>query len=232
LLALAGCHKTGPTSFTLQLKAKYGNQNFEINSVNTDQQGRYIDFTTLKFYLSHINLIKTDGSLVKVSDVAIFDFSDTTNLSVTVNNIQGDFSGISFVCGLDSLTNDTTTPRLYSAPNPLSGDYGMAWLMLNYQFEVLEAKWDTTPGPVYHNALLYHIGTNAAYRQTVLNKSFTVKDNPYNMVIYLDAAQIFNNNTTGENLNIVTQGSTMSGSTDNPTVLTTFCNNFSHAFTF
>ena len=231
LLALSSCKKPGAT-FTLQLKAKYGAQDFRINSTYVDPLGRYVNIGTLKFYLSRINLIKNNGSLVKVTDLAIFDFSDTTALSISVPNINGSFTGISFACGLDSVTNDTADPLNYSVPNPLAGDYNMYWSMLKYQFEILEGKWDTQDTAFLHNPLVYHIGTNAAYRQTQLNKSFSISSNNYNMVVYLDVEQIFNNATTGETINLVTESSTMSSSTDNQAVLPKFVDNFSKAFTF
>ena len=233
VLAFSSCKKPGAT-FTLQIKAKYGTQDFRLNSTNIDPSGRYVQISALKFYLSHINLIKSNGSLVSLANVAIFDFSDTTALSISASNIQGDFSGISFACGLDSLANDTTDPLNYAMPNPLSGDYNMYWPMIKYQFEVLEGKWDTAVMPIMRNTLVYHIGTNPAYRLAQLNKSFSVSNSNYNMVMYLDVEQIFNNTTTGETLNIgiLNQQSSMSSSTDNPAVLPIFVDNFSKAFTF
>ena len=233
-IVFSSCKKDGPTTFTLQLKAKFGDQSFALNSANIDASGRYITLSTLKFYLSHINLIKSNGDSVNVASTAIFDFSQTGDLSVSVSNIQGDFSGISFACGLDSLTNDTTNPLYCSSSNPLNGEYNMYWPMIKYQFEVVEGKWDTAVIPIMRNTLLYHIGTNAAYRHTQLTKAFSVSGNPYNMVIYLDVSQIFNNTATGETINIadVSQQSSMSSSTDNPAVLPKFSDNFSKAFTF
>ena len=229
-IALSSCKKDGSATFTLLLKAKYGTQNFEMNSDYTDASNRYIQFSNLKFYLSHINLVKSDGSTVKVSDVAFFDLNDTTNLSISVKNVQGDFTGISFACGLDSLTNDTTDPNAYLPPNPLSGSYDMYWPMIKYQFEVLEGKWDTAALPIMRNGLVYHIGTNPAYRTTRLNKAFSISGNPYTVTLYLDVAQIFTNTTTNQTLDISTEPSSQSGPSDNPVIMPTFANNFSNSF--
>ena len=67
-------------SFTLKMKAKYGNQPFALNSPNIDSAGRYIVMSSLQFYLSHISLVKTDGSKVSIADAAVFNFSDTATL--------------------------------------------------------------------------------------------------------------------------------------------------------
>ena len=235
ILFPSSCKKpvTGST-LTLQLNAKYGTQNFALNAANVDPQGRYIIMSALQFYLSHIYLIKTDSTKVKVSDIALFDFSNPSSLSVSIKNVEGNFTGISFVCGLDSLTNDTTNPNNYSPPNPLSGDYNTYWLAWNsYRFEVMEGKWDTAVMPIMHYGIVYHIGRNLAYRQTQINKSFSVCcGTPYTLNLNLDVEKIFYNTSTNETLDIATEGSTSSMPTDNPVILTTFADNFSTAFSY
>ena len=209
LLSTSSCKKDKGSAFTLQLKANYGGQNFAIYSPCVDPQGRLIEISAFEFYLSHIYLIKSDSTKVKVSDVALLDFTNPSSLSISVNGIEGEFTGISFVCGLDSLTNDTTNPNNYVAPNPLSYQYNMYWLAWNsYRFEVLEGKWDTAVMPIMRNGLLYHVGLNSAYRQTQINKSFSVCcGKPYTLNLNLDVEKIFFNTSTNETLDIVTQAS-------------------------
>ena len=232
IITLSSCKKDGPTTLTLQVAAKYGTQSFAMNTANRDSAGRFIEFSTLEFYLSHLALVKSDGSKLALTDVAIFNFNDPTTLSLSFKNIQGDFTGISFGCGLDSAQN-SSNPTNYQSPNPLSADYGMAWPMIQkYQFESIEGKWDTAVMPIMRNGLVYHIGTNPAYRTTQVNKIFSVKGSPSTIVMYLDIAQIFSNTTTGETLSIVTEPTSQSGPSDNPVILTTFADNFSKAFTF
>jgi len=231
LIVFSACKKDGINSFTLQIKPRYGNQPFALEQANIDAQGRYIIMTTFRFYLSHINLVKSNGTQVNIAGNAFFSVDDSM-LTVTAKNIQGDFTGITFACGLDSLTNDTTTPNLYAPPNPLSGYYDMYWPMIKYEFEVLEGKWDTAVMPVMRHGLVYHIGTNAAYRTTSLNQNFSINGSAYTMVLYLDVAQIFNNTTTGQTIDIATEPSSMSATTDNPVILPAFADNFSNAFSF
>ena len=224
-------NNTTTPAFTLQFKAKYGSQSFALNSPNIDSAGRYVAMTTLQFYLSHINLIKTDGSKVLLADAAIINFSDSVTLSISVNTLQGDFTGLSFGCGLDSNQNKAT-PNDSLFPNPFSGDWGMYWDMNTaYRFEVMEGKWASTPTSTMPNYLAYHIGNNIAYRQTQVNKNFSVCCNaPYTLTLYLDVQQIFSNNITGETINIVTQPETSSGVGDDPAIAAAFADNFSKAF--
>jgi len=219
--------------FNLQLKAKYGSQSFALNTPNIDSSGRFISITALQFYLSHINLIKTDGSKVNLSSAAIVDFSDTTTLTISGNIAAGDFTGISFGCGLDSIQNKSNANDSVF-PNPFSGLWNLYWDMVSeYRFEVMEGKWDTQDTASFRNFLVYHIGTNAAYRSTQLNKNFSVCCNtPYTLTLYIDVQQILSNNTTGETINIVTEPETSSGPGDNPAIMPAFADNFSKAFTF
>lgn len=236
LLFILSCKKPGPSTFTLNLKTKYGTQDFALNSANTDAQGRYVIFSTFKFYLSHINLIKTDGSLVNVADLAIFDLSDAATLSVSIKNVEGDFKGISFGCGLDSVQNrsDANNDSLYPFPNPYNGLWDMYWDMnTQYRFEVVEGKWDTAVMPIMRNVIFYHIGTNPAYRQGQINKSFSVCcGNPYTLNLTLDVQQIFNNTATGKVIDIATEPSTSSEASDNPVIMPTFADNFSNSFSY
>ena len=197
------------SKFNLQLKAKYGSQSFALNTPNIDSSGRFISITALQFYLSHINLIKTDGSKVNLSSAAIFG------------------------CGLDSIQNKSNANDSVF-PNPFSGLWNLYWDMVSeYRFEVMEGKWDTQDTASFRNFLVYHIGTNAAYRSTQLNKNFSVCCNtPYTLTLYIDVQQILSNNTTGETINIVTEPETSSGPGDNPAIMPAFADNFSKAFTF
>ena len=233
IFSSSSCKKEGPATFTLVMKAKYGNQSFALNATNTDATGRYISMTSLTFYLSHISLIKTNGTTVTLSDLAIFDFTDSSTLSVSVNNVEGDFSGISFSCGVDSNQNKTNANEAVF-PSPFSGLWGMYWDMNSgYRYEVMEGKWAATDSFNMPNYLVYHIGNNINYRQTKLNKNFSVCcKTPGTLTLYLDVQQIFSNSITGESINIVTQPETSSGVGDNPVIASTFADNFSNAFTF
>jgi hypothetical protein len=237
VIAFSACKKTkntGSTTFTLQLSAKYGNQPLTIDSDYMDSVSRYVAIYDLEFYLSHIKLIKSDGSTVNVADVAVFDFDPGASfLSVSVNGVEGNFTGISFACGLDSVTNNGDSAGVWAYPNPLSGAFNMYRPNVGYQFEILQGKWDTAAIPVMRYGLIYHIGTNSAYRPNIqLNKAFTVSGSPYTLTLYIDLAQIFKTSTTGERLNMATEGSWQGAAMDNPVILSTFADNFSHSFTF
>ena len=229
LLTLTSCHKQKDGNFTLQLKAKYGDQSFAIHTPNTDPAGRKIQVENLKFYLSHVTLIKTDNSETELKDVLFCDFSNPTTLPFNCANVTGDIKAIRLSCGVDSVQN-LTDPDAVTSSNPLSGYNGMYWSWLKYQFEVLEAKADTTTTGTgtFNWHPVYHIGGNALYRTTTISKSFSVCcDTKYTLNVALDVKKIFFGTQT---LDIITEPSTQCAASDNPVIAPKFVDNFSQAF--
>jgi hypothetical protein len=230
VLVLSSCKpKTKDGNFTLQLKAKYGDQNFAIHGINTDPQGRRIQIDNLKFYLSHIKLVKNDNSEVELKQVILCDFEDPTTLSFNLSDINGDFKAVKFSCGVDSAQNETD-PLTLPRSEPLSGENNMYWSWLKYQFQVLEARCDTTSGGAgaFNLFARYHIGGNALYRSATISKSFSVCcDNKATINLVLDVKRIFYGPQT---LDISTEFETQSGASDNPVIAPKFVDNFSAAF--
>ena len=226
---LSSCKPKKEGNFTLQLKAKYGNQSFAINTPNIDPQGRRIQIDNLKFYLSHIKLVKNDNSEIELKDVVLCDLADPNSLLINVDNVTGDFKEIKFWCGVDSIQN-LTDPNTVASGKPLSGDNNMYWSWLKYQFEVLESRADTTTtGTGAFNWFpLYHVGGNSLYRSALLTKNFSVCcDNKYTLNLTLDVKKIFYGTQT---IDIITERTTQSSASDNPVVAPKFADNFSQAF--
>lgn len=228
-LAISSCKPKKEGNFTLQMAGKYGNQSFALGTPNTDPEGRRIQVEKLKFYLSHITLIKEDNSEIEIKDVALIDFENPGAIIVKAD-ADGNFKAIRFGLGVDSIQNNTD-PLSVPSSNPLSGDNGMYWSWLKYQFEILEARCDTTNTGtgIFNWFPLYHIGGNAQYRQVVINKSFTVCcNNKSTVTLTLDAEKIFYGST--QTLDIITESTTQMGPSDDPNVAIKFVNNFSNAF--
>jgi hypothetical protein len=236
LLCAAGCKKTKTGTFVLQLKGSWGSQGFVEDSFYVDPAGHVLTFSNFTFYLSHINLVKTDGSIVSAAPVAYFSFNNPGVLTVQLNNVDGDFKALTFGCGVDSIQNlfnpgAQAVLDTISADNPLNGNFNMHWPMLNYEFEVVDGKWDTAALPLMRNPLTYHIGTNAVYHNTTVNHSFSVccgKTTTLNL--NLDVRKIFYGNTDTLNVADPLQSTTQMGIYDRPSTGATFALNFSQAF--
>ena len=231
VVLISSCHKPKDGNFTLQIKAKYGDQSFVTGSSNTDPQGRRIQIEKLKFYLSHIKLIKTDNSEIELKEVALCDFTDPNSLRINVDGVKGDFKAIRFGCGVDSVQNLTDPNSITDDANPLSNYSGMYWGWLKYQFQILEARCDTTTtgSGVFNWFPLYHIGLNPQYRQVELSKTYSVCcDNAFTLNLVLDVKKIFYGST--QTLDIISESTTQMGAQDNPLIAPKFVDNFSQAF--
>ena len=158
---------------------------------------RNIQVQTLRFYLSHINLIQTDNTPVKITDIGFFDFSSTANLSFIVDKLQGNYKGIAFACGVDSLM-DTIPPFAANAPQGLDEGADFMWgPQMAYTFENFNGVWDsgiTLPIDSARNFFYYHIVGQPYYRQVQFNSNFSVRcDNIVTKTITLDIEKIFYN---------------------------------------
>lgn len=225
----SSCKHDKEGNFTIQMDGKYGNQNFVLGTPNTDLQGRRIQIEKLKFYLSHITLVKDNNEETEIKDVALINFENPGSIIVNAD-VNGDFKAIKFGLGVDSIQNNTD-PLSVPSSNPLSGDNGMYWSWLKYQFEILEARCDTTStgSGIFNWFPLYHIGGNAQYRQVVLNKTFSVCcNNKSTVTLTLDVEKIFYGST--QTLDIITESTTQMGAGDDPNVAVKFVDNFSSAF--
>jgi hypothetical protein len=193
-----------------------------------------IAVTAFKFFLSNISLVKTNNDTVNVSAVSYLDFSMPSTLTIQINNIaSGEYKGISFGCGLDSIQNNTNIASIDSTDysSPLSSQYDMYWPMLKYRFEVFEGEWATSKAALANNqtGLTYHIGGNSYYRLTQLNQNFSICcGNTTTLNLNMDVQKLFY--ASADTLSIVTENYTVCSPTDNPVVAPTFATNFSQAF--
>lgn len=229
-IALPGCKKTKtePGSVVINIKARYNGQAVNFDStIYHSTDGKLLQFTNLKFYLTHLTLAGSSNHTL--SDVELIDFLNPTSLTLKYNNISGDFSSLQFGCGVDS-TQNKQTPNTVSS-GPLSNN-DMYWSMLGYRFEVFEGYWDNNLNNGFlSNSLYYHVGGNAYYRQSKVNQSFSFCcNNTSTYTLYIDLDKIFKGST--ETIDIATENTTQSGPGDNPAIAPKFSDNFSNAFTF
>lgn len=167
-----------PTTFTLAIHPKVGNQPMVLAQEAVDQENYRIRPTLLKFYLSHIKLTTSDGNNVEIADVVLMDMENLEAGEPMVFKIEvpdGSYTGIDFWVGLDSVQN-YSDPNTFNQEHPLSLFSGTYWTWnTGYRFVMLEGYFDTlpnTPGPVDATRFFnYHTGINSLYRQAVLGSA-------------------------------------------------------------
>ena len=241
-LAFSGCHHNKTGNVSIQIKARFNGQNVALvnyqDTVTFTSNGRLYQFSAIEFYLSHITLVGTDGSLTEVSAAEFINFSNPASLTLNYKNLKGSYRAVQFGCGLDSIQNNSN-PKSLDTTNPTSplaanNNNDMYWSMQKYRFETFDGEWDSINDPYnfLREAFSYHVGGPGLYRTPVIvPNSFSISaDNTTSLVLYLDIQKIFNGST--ETLSFPSEELTQTSSSDNPVIAQKFSDNFSQAFTF
>ncbi len=231
MVLLSSCEKDQnpePGNFSLDVALSYGSSPFALNTAYTDPSGRRIRLEQIRFYLSNIRALKTDGSKTEPLQAALLDASDPGSLKVKLNLPEGSYSGIQFGLGLDSALNNAD-PTLLPSSDPLAAP-DMYWTWLKYIFVKVEGRSDTTTNASGNLdwLLVYHLGTDQAYRTITLNQAFEVKNGLNgNFPIKLDMQKVFN--ATGNVIDIRTESFTHSEGSTMPLTIK-MADNFAAAF--
>ncbi|MFN8395824.1 MAG: MbnP family protein [Bacteroidia bacterium] len=165
ILAIVGCKDDPPTpdpaKFQLKFAWKWGNQDLVMDQFyDNAPAGRRFSFQTFKYYISNLELIKSDQSTVSVNKVALFDLYKPTALTMEGEVPVGNYTGFKFALGLDSLQNGTA-PSDYPVEHPMSSVNGMYWSWFtNYIFVKIEGSADTIGG-LDPDIFLFHVGLDS-----------------------------------------------------------------------
>lgn len=195
LIAISGCKEPDKATnkLTLNFDAKYGSQDFSLNTAYTDNDGRKLKFEKFKFFVSHITLIKNDNSELEIKDVAIIDFSKPASLQLSADLEEGNFKAIRIGLGVDSIQNLTVPQQAPTNSALHSSQTGeMYWSWLKYVFQFIEGKYAEPGSENYYGAILYHIGTDPLYHTISFDKEINVcceKETQH--TITLDVKKIF-----------------------------------------
>lgn len=136
----------------------------------TDVQGMQHRLSTFKMYLSSIELVKTDGTIYRLSDVLLIDYKP---INPDLSNPQwdkqyefdvpvGDYQEIRFGLGVPPDLNEED-PTTFSNDHPLSIFASTYWNWASmYRFIILETASDTGSGSFDHDILI-HTGLDELY---------------------------------------------------------------------
>ena len=141
----------------------------------TTASGETFTVTTFKYYISNIKFTKADGSIYAApGEYHLVDAEKPASTSFTVGNVPtGDYSGVSFVVGVDSTTTKGDPLALPGDLNPANAMY-WAWATGHIFLKLEGTVTSTSP----NKPLTCHIG---GYRQ------------PYSAIV--TAAPSFNGNS-------------------------------------
>lgn len=186
VLLLTGCpappdtEKKGTLELNFQLKINGGDGGLRETYQISDKQYLYLD--SLRFYVSDVKAIKSDGSEVQLADVLLFDFNKGTLRTTHGTGIfyqfeatVGSYKGMKFKLGLPSALNHGD-PDSYGMDHPLNRARGTFWnIQDGYYFLQIAGKSDSLMNGSYAQTVSYQIGTDALLQTKDYSSSQTHK---------------------------------------------------------
>lgn len=245
-IAFSSCNKTPvpddkpvvtPTgTFMFHLHTYIDNSEVDLYNITyTTLSGRKIALSMAQLYVSDIQLVKLDGSLVDVSGKKILKiFERETDVVGQVP--VGNYKSIRFKVGLDAKTNalEPTTPSDSAVLNKPEMWFNKTAQPDGYVFMNLQGKIDTTANGTGTAAQMqpfsYKIGTNANYKQVLMgNKNFTVEDGKTIFGhIVIDYSKLFSGIDLSQKANL----SVANAAANNSVIATKLVNNMSTMFIY
>ncbi|MDP4208905.1 MAG: hypothetical protein Q8928_08840 [Bacteroidota bacterium] len=191
------------------------------NSVIQSANGRKISLSLAQMYISHIELVKLDGSLYPVSGKVLL--KDLENEDYLVGNVPaGNYRSVHFSVGLDSVSNTRTPVASDTVFNRPEMWFASTAQPQGYVFLNVQGKIDTTAKANGSLAqmipFVYKIGSNKNIKKVIMpDYIFTVLPNHQGYVhLLINYMRIFDGidirkadnlsvQTMSDNSNTVTQ---------------------------
>lgn len=172
LLGFTACNKNENTEVQLSFQFNHlvDGEAVEFDVIRYGNAfGNQYSVSTLKYFVSNITMHKSDGSSILFDDEHYVDARDNSTLIYmpTAKIPVGDYTGISFVFGLDSVKN--VTGRFLNPPESL-----MEWPITmggGYHYMKLEGKFDSATvvknfqahtGPTMGNANYFEVSLSGS----------------------------------------------------------------------
>ncbi len=162
-------------SVTVEFENIFGGNPLEFGKDYTNAQGEKFNIATFDYFISNIRLRKTDGTEFAVpQDSSYFlvkgEEKDTHKLKL--NNVPGgDYNGLTFTIGVDSLRNTMDISKRTGALDVGKAANGMYWQWNSgYIFLMMEGKSEVIPAEKDpENKFRYHIGGFGGYSAKTIN---------------------------------------------------------------
>lgn len=191
LMVLSSCEKepqgggdnngggnTPETGISLNFGAMWGSNNLEMATfTNTKADKEIVNIGNWKFLVSKLSLIKENGEKVMLGDGYQFvDFYEKRTNFKYVNLPEGNYKGISFVLGVDSLTNHSD-PSKWAADHPLNVTLsGLHWGWAGgYIFQAFEGYYKDSATSTNVGGFSYHTAGVQFLRNYTLNYNFSIE---------------------------------------------------------
>ena len=170
--------------------------------------GQSFNISKFNYYISNVVLLNSDGSKYtgpQNNSYFLVEESDETTADVELSDIpEGNYSGVSFVIGVDSNRNTLPVSERTGALDPTAAGQDMYWSWNSgYIFLKMEGMYDSVSTM---KMFMYHIGGYGGYSSPTINniKNVTLSFNGTNAEVrkaktsgpeahlYVDALKVLN----------------------------------------
>ncbi|MGD1848674.1 MAG: MbnP family protein [Salibacteraceae bacterium] len=226
-------------SLRVNIAGMVNGSNLDLGTEYTLSDGNRLRIDRLKYYLSDIRLVRTDGSETMIKDVILVDYDLTPSGNPAIPNWTnefvvdaptGEYTGIKFDLGVRQDLNESD-PATYGSDHPLSASTeNMYWSWATmYKFVVLEGKADVGSGS-FDESVVFHTGTNNLYRQiNTISQAVVISENQQtDFDVSLDIEALFDG--PGGQIDLSVSPVSHTGSGASFTLAETFTNNMVVAF--
>jgi len=145
--------QTGSGQLAIVFDHYVGNEVLQLDTVTyKNELGQPFTITKFKYYIGNVRLKKANGGEVVLNDYYLVNEDEAQTKKVNLYLPEGEYSGISFIIGVDSLHNCSGVQA--GALDPVNAMF-WAW-NTGYIFLKLEGKSPASKSP--GNIFEYHIG--------------------------------------------------------------------------
>jgi len=162
---------------TLDFDPRFGDQAFDFDVNFTLSNGEIVKFSTFKYFISNIELIKNGQvayTVPKKESFFLIDNSKTASRTIQLSDIPVDnYTEIRFIVGIDSLTNTLPVEERTGTLDVGTTAAGMYWAW-NSGYIFLKVEGTSETNPAEDKSFQYHIGGFGGYSTPTVNNIRTV----------------------------------------------------------
>lgn len=219
LITFASCTKDSTTpdysstdkgSITIEFDNVAGSEDLVLNTgVYTNAVGETYSIAKFNYYISNIILIKEDGSEYTVPKDDSYFFikeEDETTHEAELSDIPaGDYTGVKFTVGIDSLKCTAPVEERTGVLDPAGEGADMYW---SWNSGYIFLKMEGTSSASMMGDFMYHIGGFGGYSSPTINNIKTIsltapagskatvrKDITPDMHLFVDAKKVLDGST-------------------------------------
>lgn len=208
MFGITSCDKEDevtPGPLTLHFENRAGNSKLNFGQAYTNAAGESVTFSTFNYYVTNLKLKKADGTTYEVPNSYFLVKGDTpASQEIALQNVPGgDYIGVEFLLGVDSLKSASDISQRTGALDPAADAQGMYW-MWNSGYIFVKVEGTSPASTQEGNQFFYHIGGFGGYSSPTINniknisltssmneKASVSKDSHPEVHIYADVLEVF-----------------------------------------